>query len=353
MKVYTRIVIDMGTGQTIEEESFQYSGPVLECKSKSSPSTVTQVQKADPWVQQQPYLLDIFGQAKNQFDYDKPDYFPGSTVVPFAPESEQALSLMADRATSGSPIISAGQQQLTDTLQGDYLNSTPGAGLLSDTIAGNYLNANPYIDDAIDRAQQSVRAGIDSQFEGAGRFGSGLHKLGLAEQYGDIASDMYSRNFAQERQNQLAAANLLGQQYGNERQRQMQSMLFAPQFANQDYYDLDRLAAVGGAREGMDQSLLSDEVARHNFEQTRDMDALARYMQLVQGNYGGSSTGTTTTPQYSSPVSGILGGALAAGGLAQMGGLFGSAATATAPAIAASPWAWPAVGLGALAGGLL
>jgi hypothetical protein len=33
MKVYTRVVIDMDTLETLEEESFEYRGPVAECKS--------------------------------------------------------------------------------------------------------------------------------------------------------------------------------------------------------------------------------------------------------------------------------------------------------------------------------
>lgn len=42
MKIYTRVVIDMATGQAIEEESHEYSGPVDECKGGGSTTTNTQ-----------------------------------------------------------------------------------------------------------------------------------------------------------------------------------------------------------------------------------------------------------------------------------------------------------------------
>lgn len=41
MKVYNRIVIDMSTGEVVAEDSFDYAGPVAECKGGGSSTTVS------------------------------------------------------------------------------------------------------------------------------------------------------------------------------------------------------------------------------------------------------------------------------------------------------------------------
>jgi hypothetical protein len=103
--------------------------------------------------------------------------------------------------------------------------------------------------------------------------------------------------------------------------------------AQQDYGDLNKLMAVGGAREGLEQAQLGDRISRYNFEQNLPWDQLARYSGLVSGGYG--SEQSTGTPMYSNPGANFLGGAL---GGAQLGTMVGGSGGA---------------GWGAAAGGLL
>lgn len=309
------------------------------CGGSSAPATTTTVQQSNPWSGQQPYLTDLFAKAQGQYNTGVPSYFPGSTVTPFASETEQAMAMQADRARSGSPIMVAGNQQLTDTLQGDYLASNPAYSLLNSNAQGDYLNNNPYIDQTVDRALGKVRGSLDSQFAQGGRYGSGLHKTALAGAYGDTAASMYGQNYANERQNQLGATNAMGQLYGDERTKQLQSMMFAPQMANQDYVDAQQLAAVGGAKEGMSQANLNEQLNRWNFDQNKYSDALARYSQLVQGNYGGSGSSTSTSPTNTNSMASGLGGALS-------GAMMGSALSSMIPGMGAA-----GVGAGLLEGG--
>lgn len=298
------------------------------CKGSSAPATTTTTSKTEPWSGQQPYLHDVFAKAQGQYNTGVPSYFPGSTVTPFASETEQAMAMQADRARSGSPIMAAGNQQLTDTLQGNYLESNPAFSLLNSNAQGDYLNKNPYIDQTVDRALGKVRGSLDSQFAQGGRYGSGLHQTALAGVYGDTAASMYGQNYANERQNQLGATNAMGQLYGDERTKQLQSMMFAPQMANQDYVDAQQLAAVGGAKEGMSQANLTEQLNRWNFDQNKYSDALAKYSQLVQGNYGGSGSSTSTSPTNSNSAASGLGGALSGamlGGSLYASGLIPSA----------------------------
>ena len=239
--------------------------------AKGGSNTTTQT--SEPWAVQKPYLRNIFSEAERLYTAPGPDYFPGATVAPFAPETELALNAQAARAMAGSPLTQA-------------------AGTaLGDTLSGRYLGANPYLQGAIDSAgrgvvrnyQNAVAPGIDSSFSQAGRYGSGAHveaqsraQQNLAQQLADISSGMTYQN------------------HGDERTRMQQAAMAAPAFAQQDYFDIGQLAAVGHAREAMAQNLIDDEVAQFNFAQQLPYNKLAQYAGLIQGNYGGTST--TTQP---------------------------------------------------------
>lgn len=204
----------------------------------------TQTQTSEPWAAQKPYLEYGFEQALNQYQGSNPNYFPESTVVGFAPETQAAMQGITARAFNGSPLNAAASNQLQNVINGDYLTAQ---------------NLNPYFDQA--------RRSIDSQFAGSGRYGSGLHKNALAETFGNIAAN----------------------QYGQERAHQMQAMGMAPALASQDYTDMQQLANVGASREQMAGQILGDRIDRFNFEQNKDQAKLADYMALIQGNYGGTS----------------------------------------------------------------
>src|SRR5262249_33123135 len=64
-------------------------------KGGSDGGTTTTVQKSEPWTEQKPFLTYGFNQAKNNYLTQQPQYFPGETVAPFSPETQQALSLEA------------------------------------------------------------------------------------------------------------------------------------------------------------------------------------------------------------------------------------------------------------------
>src|SRR5512147_1805521 len=130
--------------------------------SKSTPQTVTQTTSTTPWSGQQPYLTDVFQQAQQQYQSNQPQYFPGQTVVPFSPETNTALTGIENRATSGSPLQTAGSNEQLATIQGNYLDPNSNSGFQGalnaalQPITTNYLN--------------NVIPGVNSQFAAAGRF---------------------------------------------------------------------------------------------------------------------------------------------------------------------------------------
>lgn len=89
------------------------------------------------------------------------------------------------------------QNQTQQAMPQSYNLSPGGAEVMRNTIAGNYLNNNPYIDDVL----RSSASDVNSQFEGMGRYGSGVHQDALARS----SSAIRYGNYLQERQNQLQA----------------------------------------------------------------------------------------------------------------------------------------------------
>lgn len=258
---------------------------------------VTQQTNQNPWEPQQAYLKKGFEQAQAAV-LDKPqEYYPGSTTVPFSPQTEQALGLAEQRALTGSPLIDGAQGNINKTLSGAYLNG-----------------GNPAYGNMVERSiapmrreyQETVMPGINAAFSAGGRYGSNSQANAM-----DHASDTYLRNVGN------TTAGLAYQNYGDERSNQMQAAGMAPELAQQDYYDIAQLGQVGTTREGMAQNVLNEDINRYNFTQEEPADRLGKYMSLISGGYGGSgnSTQAQTTPGFN-PVLGTLGAASTAAGLA-------------------------------------
>lgn len=245
---------------------------------KGSNDKATTTNKVEPWAPIKPYLMGAAKDAKDLYGQGAPSYYPGQTVAPMSNYSRQGLDALAQRGAYGSDLSRAAQSQLTNTINGDYLNS------------------NPYLQGAIDTAVRpvtdaftsSVMPGIDSNFSAAGRYGSGLQGAAyndanalLGRQIGDISTNMSYQN------------------YGDERQRQMQAMLFAPEMAAQDYKDILALQDAGRGYDDYNQSLIGADMAEYDYNQNADYNWLSNYVGLLGGFPGNSSTEVSKTPRPS------------------------------------------------------
>jgi hypothetical protein len=251
-------------------------------QQQSAPSQTTTVQKSDPWEGQQPSLMRAITEANWEFNKPAAQYYPGQTVVPFSPETNMALDMQTARALNGSPLQSAANDQLTSTLNGDYLYGGQG------------------FNEAIDAATRKILPAVNGTFEAAGRGRSGL---------ADVAKTQ-------------AISDAFANQYSNERTNQQRAMMFAPQVAAMDYQDISKLAEVGTQKESLEQEKVSDAVNRYNYNATANQRRIADFMSLINGNYGGTSTSSSnaTQPMYRNTGSSALGGAMSG---ASMSGLMG------------------------------
>lgn len=154
-----------------------------------------------------------------------------------------AWDATAQRAQAGNPLLDKSQDYYSDLLSGKYLTRDA-----------------PGFDSVIGAATDAVNA---NKFT-AGRLGSGAHSAALAREIGGLEYQNYAR----------------------ERGLMDNAAAMAPEIAAADYFDLDRLAEVGGQRQAYDQSLVDEEANRFAFEQGAPEDAIERYLQLL-GSVGG------------------------------------------------------------------
>lgn len=279
--------------------------------------TVTQQQQLPDFLQPYAPLYAQMGYNLSQQPFNP---YPFETVAPFTQDQNAAMDMVRQRSLAGSPVVNAAQQQTLNTINGDYLNPS----------------TNPYLQQTFDQAANRVTdafsrgtaAQTDARFARAGAFGgSAWNEMQGANQQalGDSLAGM--------------AANIFGNNYAQERNRQQQASQFAPNLAAQDYRDAEALLNVGGMQQGQGQAYLTDDMNRFQQAQQYPYQQFQTFGQLFNPNLG--SQNTQTMPGVS-PVAGALGGAL--GGLSMYnsgrqagiwgqptggGGLLGSATAGT------------------------
>lgn len=260
--------------------------------------TVYNTSTTQPWEVQQPFLDYGFNQARSLYGQGGPSYYGGDAVANFSPYQNQALTRMNERSINGSSVNQNAQNTLNATNRGAFLNNNPANQYLSGTARGDFLNSNPYMDANYNNAAEQVMGNINSQFASGGRYGSGIHQDVMGKNLGDMASQMYGNNYANERQNMIGAANSMQGAFANERQNMMQGVAMSPSIANQDYYDMAMQNQAGGQIQSQAQAEIDANMARHAFEQNRPYQNLQNYNQNVSGNYGQSTSGSQTNPIY-------------------------------------------------------
>ena len=292
--------------------------------------STTTVQKADPWAGQQPYLQDIFQQAQQLYNAGgmAPNYYPGQTVAGQSDWTKQALQMQADRAQSGSPLITNASNAMNNITTGQSLAGNQGLNTLNQLSQED----NPYVDELYNRANSQVQANLDGNFNRAGRYGSGAHEAAAADAANNLAAQMYSSLWDK----RADAAQSAGQLYNTGIGQQVVAGQTGQQLANQAYTDAEALSQAGGMMDDYNQQLINANIDRYNYDQQKALLALQNYNNLIQGSYGGTTTTTGQQSNSGSTLGNVAGGALTGGGLAYMLGASN-----------------PIIGGAALAGGLL
>lgn len=245
-------------------------------------ATSTQTTAIDPAIQ--PYLGFGLQEARRLYEAGGPKYYEGQTYVGPSSATQTALEQLQQRATQGSPLVSAAQQQTLGTVKGDY------------------LGGNPFFQGAFQPAAQAARQTFESAL---GDIGS---KASLAGRYGSGAMGNLQQQAAGQFAQKLTdtAGQLAYQNYAQERARQQQATAMAPEMAQADYGDIQRLLAAGQLGEGYQGQALQADINRFNYGQMLPQQQLNQYLNQVYG-FPASKTTTTQTPYFTNPTATALG----------------------------------------------
>lgn len=216
-----------------------------------------------------PHLKSI-GEMAGNLSRQPQSYFPGSTVVPFSPQTQMGLDRLTQMSMDPNSAANQAVGQFTDTIGGQYL---PG---------GERFNAitNP-----------TVQA-INAQFSNSGRYGSGMHQQAIAKGMMEAAQPYYDA----------------------ERGRMMSASAAAP---SAQMGSVSPLLQVGGMLEGKGGEYIQDAINRWDFAQNEPWNRLTRYASIINPGAGLGGTQTTTMPG-GSKIAGAAGGALGAYSMASM-----------------------------------
>jgi hypothetical protein len=225
----------------------------------------------DPAIK--PYVTYGLEEGKRLYESQTPSFFPGQTYVSPSAQTQEALRMAQERAMAGSPLTGAAQAETLATIQGRGVNPF---------LAGALGQTNRLAGEEFTRNIQNLQ----SQAASAGRYGSNA----MGQQAGQ-AQDIFARALT-EQGGQLAYNSAEA-----ERARQMAAVGAAPQMAQADYADIQRLLSVGGAREAQSAAELQDAMNRFNFQQNLPQAKLSQFANLFSSVPQGSTTVQQATPQ--------------------------------------------------------
>lgn len=304
--------------------------------SGSSGSGSTTTTKADPWGGVIPYLAGngipnidghegLYQQAAQWMRSgggvaapDQNTLDAENQAIAFA-NNNDSTSLTRNTVSYLSGLLNTDPRQ-----SGAYYDDLAGS---DPTANGSMLNGNPYLSQMVDAASRdvtrnftnSVMPGLNSTFSAAGRFGSGAQLAAtsdannnLSGRLGDIATNIYGTNYANERQLQVARQDLYSRAKLNDftinKANQFTAASALPglesSLNNAVLNNANILSGVGAARTGRAQSQLDNQLSK-----------LISYSQILSGTagLGGQSTqtqsGSSGPSQSSKALSGAAGGA--------------------------------------------
>ena len=239
MKIYTKLVIDMTTDKILEEESFEYSGPVAQCGSSgggggsSTPANTTNVQTIREAPEIEARRLGLMDQAA--ITASQPIGLPAFQVAQLS-QAERGAGALAQKTGAGIASIQGAQQ----------------AASLDPSSAQFQRFLNPYnqfVLDEINRQSQQAQYQLQAKSVAEGAFGGGRQAIAAGE-------------FERARLGKIGEAQFAGfgqalQGFQANQALQAQTGLQAGQLLGQaQTQDIQNLMATGGTQRAVEQATL-------------------------------------------------------------------------------------------------
>lgn len=109
-----------------------------------SSGTQTSTQKSEPWDGQKPYIQEGYKEAQDLYNKGPAQYFQGSTVAGFSPETQNALSAITQQGMGGQQQR-AGSQYALDQFSNGGLGDWGTVGQLQQLGANNNYANDPAV----------------------------------------------------------------------------------------------------------------------------------------------------------------------------------------------------------------
>ena len=302
MKIYTKLVIDMATDKVLEEESFEYNGPVAQCGSSggggggsvpANTTNITTVREAPGIEERKLGLMDISRALAEQ-----PVNIPVQQIAPLSCLEQQGQALSGQTGV-GSAAIQSG-------IAGLGAAQTASALGPSSAQFNQYLNPyQSFILDEINRQAQMGQQQLSAQAVQAGAFGGGREGIQQAEQE---RARLQQVGLAQER----AFTGALGAfQQGISQQGQLglgMAQLGQVQQAQQQA-DINQLMAAGG----LQRQLAQQTVDAQRAQQLQQAYEPFQRAEFLKSQYQGGPTSQSGITQTTAPTVNPLAQAAGAG----------------------------------------
>jgi hypothetical protein len=239
MKIYTKLVIDMTTDEILEQESFEYNGPVAQCGSSggggggSQPANTTNVQTIREAPEIEARRLGLMDQAA--ITASQPIGLPAFQVAQLS-QAERGAGALAQQTGAGISSIQGAQQ----------------AASLDPSSAQFQRFLNPYnqfVLDEINRQSQQAQNQLQAKSVAEGAFGGGRQAIAAGE-------------FERARLGKIGEAQFAGfgqalQGFQANQALQAQTGLQAGQLLGQaQTQDIQNLMATGGTQRAVEQATL-------------------------------------------------------------------------------------------------
>lgn len=229
--------------------------------------------------------------------------YTGSTVADL---SDTTMSGVNQLATAGANTNTAGTRPLFEGIGA----ASVGPSYSEQNLAGIASGAdNPYFEQALEGQLGKTASQVQSQFAGAGRYGSGANQGVLTSELGNIRSNAMSNQWNQNIQNQLAASG----QMDSSRNAGLDRALNATgAMSGQDQQQFQNALTgagatlqAGGLLDDQSQKQLSDQIGQWYAQDNQDWTRLGMLQSAAAGAAG--NYGTQTGNSSSSNPMGALG----------------------------------------------
>lgn len=271
MLIHTKIVYqynpDTEEMELIEDEFYEYSGPVAQAGGGGGGDTKT---IAQPPKFQIPFIEQTLQEAQKLYESGglSTSPYPGATVAPLNPDIAASLDATRQAAGNTGAIANLGANQLALGFQNVDPTQSP---YFANAVEGAIRPATQAL------TEQALPA-IQDQFIASGQFGGS--RQGVAE---GLALDRYQQNV-------LDTVAQMGQQaYTQGQQQQARLLGLTPSVQALQQTPGALLGKVGEAQRSYEQQFIDAAIQRYMQEQAQQYEALQRYSGLV-GNPLGQQT---------------------------------------------------------------